>query len=133
MMVQIDDVLDIYFRHIPSKLFTSQSTAFEVYELCLKNSEFFRTKTKILIKYMPNLFRFAAWWPCNFLEEACEILRTRLTSAAVCGLTKILRISQASSKKLHGHHAANLNKFGIYLIKIFVFVLKNSLFLRHSS
>ena len=73
-MVQIDDILEIYFRHIPSKLFTSQTTAFEVYELCLRNSQFFKTKTKIMIKYMPNLFRLAAWWPCNFLEEACEIL-----------------------------------------------------------
>ena len=94
MMVQIDDVLDIYFRHIPSKLFTSQSTAFEVYELCLKNSEFFRTKTKILIKYMPNLFRFVAWWPCNFLEEACEILSIFVNPQTAAEVSLVLFIKK---------------------------------------
>ena len=93
MMVQVEDILETYFKYIPSKLYTSQVTAFEAYELCLRNIDFFTNTISaatvdsssvtprsgrggggVLSKYTPNLFRFLAWWPCNFLEEACELL-----------------------------------------------------------
>jgi len=75
MMVQIDDALELLFKEIPTKCYTSQVAAFEMYELCLRNSDFFKTRSnKVLSKYVPNLFKFIAWWPCNFIEEACDML-----------------------------------------------------------
>jgi len=41
MMVQIDDALELLFKEIPTKCYTSQVAAFEMYELCLRNSDFF--------------------------------------------------------------------------------------------
>lgn len=74
MVVQIDDVMELYFKEIPVKLYTNQIVAFEMLDLCLKNREFFQTKSKILSMYFPNIFKLLAWWPCSFLTEACELI-----------------------------------------------------------
>lgn len=75
-MIQIDDVLELFFKEIPTRCYTNQMAAFEAYELCLRNADFFKRENsnKMLSKYVPNFFKFIAWWPCNFVEEACDLL-----------------------------------------------------------
>ena len=75
MIIQMDDVLECYFNDIPTALFHDQIVAFELINLCLTHRDFFRRHTRVLSAYFPNVFKLLAWWPCSFLEEACEIVQ----------------------------------------------------------
>ena len=74
MLLHVDDVLVVYFRDVPTKFYQNQTAALELLTLCIKNSEYFKTKTDILGKYFPNILKLIAWWPCTFLEEASELI-----------------------------------------------------------
>jgi len=56
----------------------------------LKNKEFFKLHPEVLVKYVPNLFRFAAWWPCNFMEEICEILSLILNQSTAAEILHLI-------------------------------------------
>lgn len=108
MLVQIDDVLETYFREIPAQCYSIQPAGFELFELCLNNAQFFKDKNATVAKYFPNVFKFIAWWPCTIFEEASEFLEIIVNEATAAEILHLILDLPCLSAALQMEHKSIL-------------------------